>query len=97
VTTYFFDVTQGKTLFADSEGADLADDVAAKEEAKRILGDMIRDRFSGSAAPGNDRCILAARTADAGTLFTMTLTLRTRPGAKLMLLPPEPPADLPAH
>jgi hypothetical protein len=40
---YYFHIRSGDELKTDEVGLDLADDAAAKEEARRSAGEMLRD------------------------------------------------------
>jgi hypothetical protein len=68
---YFFDITDNGYGFPDTEGTDLADLEAAREEALATLGEIARDRL-----PDGDRreFVIKIRDGD-GALMRATLSL----------------------
>src|SRR4051812_16769076 len=68
---YFFDVTDNGRGFPDTEGTELADLEAARQEALATLGEIARDKL-----PDGDRREFAIKIRDGdGALMRATLSL----------------------
>lgn len=68
---YFFDTKDSELSFVDVEGMDFPDDAAAKAEASRDLGDLVRERlYSGRGG----RVCVSIRNEQGATIYTMACT-----------------------
>jgi hypothetical protein len=70
---YYFDIDDGTTLFIDEEGTEIETLDLVRDEAMRLLPDLIRDRL-----PDGEYGTLAAhvRNCDGHCILTTTLVLR---------------------
>ena len=70
---FYFDSRDGERLVRDEDGLDLPDLAAAREEASRALGEIIKDILPD----GDERVIaIAARGENRRLLFTATITFK---------------------
>lgn len=69
---YFFDVHDGEGTFTDEVGVELSDIDSAEREARKALGDMVRDAIRD--AGGATMSVLIRDGADGPVLLTVTLT-----------------------
>lgn len=75
---FYFEMVDGETHFTDTEGTELDDSAAAREEALRALGERVHYEL-----PDGDRRDFIVRVLDdqAEPIVTATLSLRvTYPG-----------------
>lgn len=76
MTSYFFDLVADDSEFADSEGSALPDDDAALAEARKILGDILRQGMGSNFDVADHGALLVVvRTAASGTIARVSLTL----------------------
>lgn len=76
MTRYYFDLVDGPRHFGDSEGTMLLDPEHAIGEARRILGDVVRDGLADDrASTSASKLSVEIRTSDASIgRFRMTLS-----------------------
>lgn len=72
---YYFDVHDGEGTFIDEVGVDLPDMDSAIKEARKALGDMVRDALRESLASGI--AVLVRDGADGPVLVSVTMTTVT--------------------
>jgi hypothetical protein len=76
MTNYFFDLVDRGTCYADAEGLALATDDHAISEARRIMGDVVRDGLADDAARSiKSEMAIVIRTAEIDALITVRMTL----------------------
>ena len=68
---YFFDVRDGDGTFIDDVGVELQDMDSAVREARKTLGDMLRDALREEE--GSDLSLLIRDGADGPILITVTM------------------------
>ena len=68
---YFFDVHDGDGTFIDDVGVELPDMDSAVRDARKTLGDMVRDALREEEGP--DLSLLIRDGADGPILITVTM------------------------
>jgi hypothetical protein len=74
MTRYFFDVVDGSRHFGDTEGIVLLDHDRAIGEARRILGDVVRDGLGGTE-PSAAEFSIVIRTSETISVGRIGVTL----------------------
>ena len=74
MTLYFFDLVDNGRRYADSEGVLLEDDAHAVQEARGILGDLVRDGTASDFDLVAGLLTIVVRTAEV-PITTLKLTL----------------------
>lgn len=69
---YYFDVHDGDGTFVDRVGVELRDMETAVREARKAIGDMVRDALRES--DGSEISILVRDGADGPVLISVTMT-----------------------
>ena len=79
MTHYFFDLIERGSRYMDREGIALLGDDRAVGEARRIVGDVLRDGLASDVGPTRDSAFsLIVRTAETEVLITLAVTLSIR-------------------
>jgi hypothetical protein len=68
---YYFDIHDGNEPHTDMEGAELADDKAAREEATRTIADLAKEYLPHDGS--HRRITVAVRRTDGSTLLDEAL------------------------